>query len=119
VNDIKKTLGATRPLVPEYWVVRVLLHRGTWKPIKVGHLTEPEKLHLKGQCERGELLVIPSDSCIAEPVDVFKAEPREGETIMVTAQRAEANAAELCRKMSRDNPGHEWRVILVMPTGAP
>jgi hypothetical protein len=122
VKDLRQVLGANRVLVPEYWVVRVLCHRGPWraKPqaLRVEHLNERELSELQERCGRGELLVVPSDSAIAEPVDVFRAEPVGGESLSVTTARAEGNAAELCRKMAHDHKQYEFRVLLVIPTPA-
>lgn len=82
--------------VIEFWVMRVLMHPGTWNPESdVGRA-------IAANVERGALAVLP-DGCIAEPVEVFAEE-----------LDAHEHAAKL-KHDSRDITGtatEDYRVIL-------
>jgi hypothetical protein len=81
----------------EWWVVKLLLHRGTWKPIKQMELPILEREELAARVERGELVIMPSDGAIGEPVEVF---------------RNQLDANEHMLKLAADNKGQEYRIVM-------
>ena len=78
----------------EYWVVRVLMHRG--RKVQLDLLTPAERAEVTVRLDKGALLTLPDDS-IAEPVEVFSEEPP-----------AHVHREELRVK----HPGEDFRIIL-------
>lgn len=82
---------------PEYWVMRVMLHRG--RKLQLDLLTDTSRATVQAAIDRGALALLPDDS-IAEPVEVFDDE-----------LQAHAHREALRKK----HPAEDFRVILNSP----
>ena len=78
-------------------MVKLLLHPGTWKPIRQLDLPTLERIELAERVDRGELVIMPSDGAIGEPVEVF---------------RRQLDANEHMLKLAADNPEEEYRIVM-------
>lgn len=82
----------------EFWVVRVLMHRGPVKgPMRVGDNTRELPSGVIARVVAGELACIPPDNVIAEPLACF-------------ANQLEAD--EDRDRRARDDAAGDYRVIL-------
>jgi hypothetical protein len=96
VNRRTSTNERPNPLdTAEWWVVRILLHGG--RVMKQGKLPFLEQQEVLRKVDGGELVIMPSDDSIAEPVEVF---------------RSQAEATEHMLKLASDEPGAQFRVVL-------
>lgn len=91
-----------RPRPPEFWVMRVVLHKGR-QPAQLSMMTPGAYLATMGLVATGDLVLIPGrdplgrDTVIAEPLEVFSLE---------------ADAHEHRRKLLVDHPGADFRVVM-------
>lgn len=81
--------------LPEYWVMRVLLHQGR-VPVQLDMMSPGAYVATQALIASGSLAMLP-DGSICEPVEVFDDEPA-----------AHAHRAKLAEK----HPGEDFRVIL-------
>lgn len=84
----------TEPVKQEFWVMRVLLHRG--RKVQLDLLTETSRATVQVAIDRGALALLP-DSSIAEPVQVFDVE---------------LDAHAYREQLRRKHPSEDFRVIL-------
>lgn len=94
-------------MVVEFWVVRVLLHARTRRPAKLRQMDLLDQFTAVKGLHDGTFGQLP-DGSIFEPLESWTAPATEPASL----QSAQDSAHERQQQLARDNPTHDYRVIM-------